>query len=206
MKILKRSFITIVLGIALALIANPSRAQMFWLGFNGGYQYNWFKSPKIDNQVTGESGGWNLGFFLKYGKRPFYQVEFRWMRALNTVTDSYDTEVPVVGDVPFHEFDMPVKVGYTIIDNPLIKWHVNGGVSIGTVFLFSTNIYEFERKDMTNPQFSAIGGTGIQFMNFIVDLDYTYHITDMFTGDEKQFGESFGSHLQVIAVKVGMVF
>ena len=195
-----------MLGLTLSLAAKNASAQMFWLGFSGGYQYSWFKSPNINNEVLGEGGGWNLGFFLKYGKRPFYQVGFRWMRAQNTITDSYDTEQTIVGDVPFHEFAVPVKVGYTLIDKPMFKWNVNAGASIGTVFLFDSNIFDFDREDMTNPQFAVIGGTGIQFMNFIVDVDYSYHLTDMFKADEIEFGENFGSHLQVIAVKVGMVF
>jgi len=88
----------------------------------------------------------------------------------------------------------------------MFKWNVNAGASIGTVFLFDSNIFDFDREDMTNPQFAVIGGTGIQFMNFIVDVDYSYHLTDMFKADEIEFGENFGSHRQVIAVKVGMVF
>jgi hypothetical protein len=206
MKRMKKISLVLILGMLFTLAAKNASSQMFWLGFNGGYQYSWFNSPNIDNEVTGEGGGWNLGFFLKYGHRPFYQVGFRWMRAQNTITDSYDTEETLVADVPFHEFQLPVKVGYTIINHPMIKWHVNGGASIGSVFLFSTNTFEFERKDMTNPQFAVIGGTGIQFMNFIVDLDYSYHLTDMFKADEIEFGENFGSHLQVVSVKVGMVF
>ena len=111
MKSIRKLIAIVAMGIALLLISKPYDAQMFWLGFNGGYQYSWFKSPQIGDSITGEGGGWNLGFFLKYGKRPFYMVEFRWMRAYNTLADSY--EIPgftVTGDVPFHKFEMPVKV------------------------------------------------------------------------------------------------
>jgi hypothetical protein len=207
MKTVKKITVIILMITSFSLLTKVSQAQMFWLGFNGGYQYAWFKSPSINDSISGEGAGWNLGFFLKYGKRPFYQVEFRWMRAKNTLTDSY--EIPgltVTGDVPFHKFEMPVKVGYNIIQKPMFKWQVNGGASIGTVFLFSSNIYDIQRKDMANPQFAVLGGTGIQFMNFIIDVDYAYHITDLFKADKETFGESFGSHLQVVSVKVGMLF
>jgi hypothetical protein len=59
---------------------------------------------------------------------------------------------------------------------------------------------------MKNPQFGLIGGTGIQFMNFIVNLDYSYHLTELFKGDEEVFGLNFKSHLQVIFLKVGLQF
>jgi hypothetical protein len=88
----------------------------------------------------------------------------------------------------------------------MFKWHVNGGASIGSVFLFSANNFEFERDDMRNPQFAVIGGSGFQFMNFILDVDYAYHLTQLFIGDEEDLGVDFDAHLQVISVKVGMLF
>jgi hypothetical protein len=112
----------------------------------------------------------------------------------------------IEGEVPFHKFEIKVRVVYPIVYKPMFKWHVNGGASIGTTFLFSDNNFEFERNDMTNPQVAVMGGTGIQFMNFIIDLDYSYHLTDLFKGDEEDLGVDFGSHLQVFALKVGMVF
>jgi hypothetical protein len=206
MKLLRKIFKIAALSTVLSCFAGSAHAQMFWLGVNGGIQENWFTSPKVDNIVLGDGIGWNLGFFMKYGQRPFYQVEFRWMRADNTINYEYQPGQVISGDVPFHEFQVPVKVGYTIVRKPAFKWHVNGGMSIGTVFLFSQNNFEFERNDMTNPQVGIIGGTGIQIMNFILDLDYSYHLTDLFKGDEQDLGVDFGAHLQVISLKVGMVF
>jgi len=206
MKNMKKIAIILLLGAFGTLLAKHSNAQLFWIGVNGGIQGNWFTSPKIDNAVLGAGGGWNLGFFLKYGKRPFYQVDFRWMRANTLITYEYLPGEIIEGEVPFHKFEIPVRAGYPIVYKPMFKWHVNGGASIGTTFLFSDNNFEFERNDMTNPQVAVIGGTGIQFMNFIIDLDYSYHITDLFKGDEEDLGVDFGSHLQVFALKVGMVF
>jgi hypothetical protein len=206
MKTSRKIAVTIILGMMLVFVSKSSQSQMFWLGFNGGYQYSWFKTPGFDYKVTGSGPGWNLGFFLKYGKRPFYMAEFRWMRANNFISYEVEPGSFIEGDVPFHKFEMPVKVGYNIIQKPIIKWHVNGGASIGTVFLFSENNFEFERRDMRNPQVAVIAGTGIQFMNFIIDFDYAYHLNQLFKGDERDLGVDFGAHLQVISVKVGWVF
>ena len=68
------------------------------------------------------------------------------------------------------------------------------------------NVFEIERNDMQNPQFGFIGGTGIQYMNFILDLDYQYHLSELFKGDEEDIGVDFGSHLQHISLKVGFQF
>ena len=205
MKTSRKIAVMVILGMMMTFAAKTSHSQMFWLGFNGGYQHSWFTTPGSGSIATSTGAGWNLGFFLKYGKRPFYQVEFRWMRA-NHLIEYQDFGIDFSDYVPFHKFEMPVKVGYNIIQKPIIKWHVNGGASIGTTFLFSSNIYEIERKDMVNPPVAVLGGTGIQFMNFIIDFDYAYHLTQLFTGDERDLGVDWKEHLQVITVRVGWVF
>jgi hypothetical protein len=206
MKHIKKIPVIVIIGLAMIFITKSSSAQLFWIGVNGGTQIEWFTTPKIDNAVLSAGAGWNLGFFLKYGKKPFYQAEFRWMRASNLVSYEYEPGKFIEGEVPFHKFEIPVKVGYPFIYHPKFKWHVNGGASIGTTFLFSSNEFEFERNDMKNPQVAVITGTGIQFMNFILDLDYSYHLTQLFKGDEEDLGVDWGEHLQVISLKVGLVF
>lgn len=206
MKTFKRTCIAIIIGLALSFSAQPARAQLFWIGVNGGMSVSWFTSPGVNNAVLSAGAGYNLGFFLKYGKKPFYQVDIRWIRANNMISYEIEPGNVIEGEVPFHQFEIPIRVGYPIIHKPMFKWQVNGGPMIGTTFLFSENEFEFERNDMRNPQVGVMAGTGIQFMNFIFDLDYTYHITELFKGDEEDLGVDFKSHLQMISVKVGLQF
>jgi len=206
MKSLKKIIIVITIGLAATFITKTANAQLFWIGGNGGVNYSWFNSPGADNIVVSEGFGYNLGFFLRYGKKPFYQIDFRWIRANNHIVDKQFPGYTIEGDVPFHQFEIPIRVGYPIIYTPMFKWHVNSGPFISTTFLFSSNIFEIEREDMKNPQFGLLGGTGIQFMNFIVDLDYSYHLTELFKGDEEDLGLDFKSHLQVVSLKVGFQF
>lgn len=182
------------------------QAQVFWLGVNGGATYSWFTSPKADDVLIGEGLGWNMGFFARYGKRPFYQVGFHWTRA-STQMKYFLTEDQVIkGDVPFNNFDLALRAGYEIIRKPICKWHVNAGPCVGTSFLFSTNVFEIESNDMHNPQWGLVAGTGFQYMNSIVDLDYQYHLSELFDGDEVDLGVEFGSHLQHLTLKVGFIF
>ncbi|MEJ2594031.1 MAG: outer membrane beta-barrel protein [bacterium] len=210
MKQIKTLSLVLLLGVLFSLAPMTSKAQLFWIGGNGGAQISWFTTPKADNIVLSVGAGWNLGFFLRYGKKPFYQIDFRWYRASHIIQYQYEIVpgiiLPIEGEVPFHKFEIPVRVGYPIVYTPLFKWHVNGGPFLATTFLFSTNVFEFERDDMRNPQFGVLAGTGIQFMNFIIDIDYSYHITQLFKGDEEDLGVDFGAHLQMISLKVGFQF
>ena len=51
-----------------------SKVHLFWIGVNGGTQLSWFTTPGIDKAVVSQGWGYNLGFFLRYGKKPFYQI------------------------------------------------------------------------------------------------------------------------------------
>ncbi len=202
----KTVFSIIVIGIALIVLPKSAKAQLFWIGGNAGVNVSWFTTPKIDNAVVSSGVGHDIGFFLRYGKKPFYQVDFRWVRANNTLSYEYEPGLVIEDEVPFHQFKIPIRVGYPIIYTSMFKWHVNGGPFIASTFLFSSNTFEIERDDMRNPQFGVIAGTGIQFMNFIIDVDYSYHITQLFKGDEEDLGVDFDAHLQLITLKVGFQF
>jgi hypothetical protein len=43
-------------------------------------------------------------------------------------------------------------------------------------------------------------------MNFILDVDYSYHLTELFKGDEEDLNVDFKSHMQVISLRVGFMF
>ncbi|MCU0370313.1 MAG: PorT family protein [Bacteroidales bacterium] len=206
MKSGKKILVALIMAVAMSFLAKTASSQLFWIGGNGGIQVSWFTSPGVDNAVLSAGAGYNLGFFLRYGKKPFYQVDFRWIRANNLISYEYEPGEFIEGEVPFHKFEIPVRIGYPVYYSPMFKWHVNGGPVFSTVFLFSENNFEFERDDMRNPQFGVMAGTGIQFMNFIVDLDYSYHLTELFKGDEEDLGVDFKSHLQLISLKVGFQF
>jgi hypothetical protein len=206
MKRVKNIVFVLIFGLVLTLISKPAKAQLFWIGGNGGMNVSWFHSPGVDNAVESAGGGYDLGFFLRYGKKPFYQIDVRWIRSNNIISYEIEPGEVIEDKVPFHQFEIPVRGGYPIYYSPMFKWHVNGGPFISTTFLFSSNEFEFERDDMRNPQFGVMAGTGIQFMNFIVDLDYSYHLTELFKGDEEDLGVDFKSHLQLISLKVGFQF
>ena len=43
------------------------------------------------------------------------QIDFRWIRANNHIKDKEIPGYVVEGDVPFHQFEIPIRVGYPII-------------------------------------------------------------------------------------------
>jgi len=206
MKRMKKILLTVLLVLALGLFSNRSQGQIFWLGFQAGAGVSWFKSPGIDNNLTSKGTGVSLGFFLRYGSRPYYQVGFEWLRSANNMQYEVAPGLVFTDQVPLHNFKMPITAGYEFIHKPKFKWRVGGGMFIGTNLLFSTNVFEFAREDFRNPQVGVIGETGIQYMNFLFLIDYNYHLNKLFIGDVRELGVDFRSHMRILAFKVGMQF
>ncbi len=207
MKSFKKYTVIASFVLAALSISGHARAQVFYIGVNGSAVYSWFDSPKFDNLVTSEGWGWDLGFFLRYGKRPYFQAGFDWVRSANDFTIG-DPEEPLAAEkIKFHNFDFSLKVGYEILQTPMFKLKVHTGPFIGKSLMFSGETIEFLKDDFKNPQFGFIAGAGFQFTNLVVDFEYSYHFTDLFKPVAID-GETYelGSHLQLIALKVGFMF
>ncbi len=207
MKKFKRFLLIIGLIILFAGLSQQSKGQLFAIGVQGGASYSWFSSPKIDNAIISHGWGWNLGFFFKYGKTPYIQPEFTWTRSQSHFSIDLGEHGFYEDVVPFHNFDLAIKVGMGIIHKPIIKWRIYAGPFIGTAHMFSSNVIFFEKNDFRNPQFGVVAGTGIRFMNLVLSVDYQYHINELFKMEEEDLiQEDFGSHLQRLSFKIGFQF
>lgn len=199
--------LTVFLAAFLMGLGHQSQGQVFFIGVNGGAVYSWFNSPGIDNLVTSDGWGHNLGFFLRYGKRPYLQLGFDWTRTRNEIDLNTGDTPDISENVPFHIFDFSFKVGYEIIQLPMFKLKAQAGPFIGSSFLFSTDDFIVEKDEFRRPQYGVIAGIGFQFTNLVVDFEYTYHASDLFKPFE--FGGQtykLDSNLQLLTLKVGFMF
>ncbi len=206
---MKRFFIPLVCTCFFCLVLLPSaKSQVFYIGVQAGPTYSWYKSPPSDVILSSSGWGHNIGFFLRYGKRPFYQVGFDWTRDDNDFSAYFPQfDVKFEDKVPFHNFDFSIKVGYEIVQTPYFKWSVFGGPFIGRSLLFKTNDFDFAKTDFINPQVGLIAGTGFQITNFIISIDYNLHLSGLFTPvDVEGFDVDFSGKLQILSIKFGMQF
>jgi hypothetical protein len=207
MKKIKCLAITFVVFTFLMGFGKQSRGQVFYIGINGGAVYTWFNSPKLENIITSDGAGWDLGFFLRYGKRPYFQLGFDWTRSMNEITIHIDDQPSIINNIPFHNFDFSLKVGYEFIQLPMFKLKAHAGPFIGRSMLLSNDDLLFEKDDFRNPQWGVIAGLGFQFTNFVVDLEYSYHFSDLFKPvyiNDKEY--KLGSNLQIVTLKLGFMF
>jgi len=168
--------------------------------------YSWFTSPKIDNDLSSDGWGWNFGFFLRYGKRPYIQTGFDWSWSQNTIYMK-DVDFSFQETIRFNNFDFSIKVGYEIFQSPMFKVKVSTGPFIGTSMMFSGEYLYFSKDDFKNPQLGIVSGVGFQFTNLVVDFEYSHHFLDLFMPVEID-GQTYklGSRLQMLMLKVGIMF
>ena len=201
-KILMTSLLVLLTGLA----ALPCRGQFFWLGFQAGEGVSWFSDPGHQHTQLSPGAGTSFGFFIRYGSRPYYQLAFEWLFSTNQMKFEIKPGTTAHDNVPFHNFKIPLTAGYEIIHHPRFKWRVGGGMFIGTNTILASNSFNFTRRDIRKPEFGTIGETGIQFLNFLVQIDYNYSLTRFFSDDANTYGVNVKSHLQIFALKVGLQF
>jgi hypothetical protein len=202
----KKIMLSSLMFLALGLTSLNIQGQFFWLGFQAGEGISWFSDPGQGSVKLSEGAGTSIGAFARYGTRPYYQLAFEWLISTNQMKFEVTPGSAVNNNVPFHDFKVPVTAGYEIIHKPRFKWRVGGGLFIGTTAILSSNAFGFTQKDIRNPQFGIIGETGIQYMNFLVLVDYNYSLTRFFAENAGTYGIDVRSHLQIFALKVGMQF
>jgi hypothetical protein len=206
MNPIRKTVLISLLLLFTGLVSSPCRGQFFWLGFQVGGGVSWFSSPGEDSSQLSAGAGVSFGLFLRYGTRPYYQLGIEWLFSTNQMKFEVKPGTTAHDNVPFHNFKIPFTVGYEIIHKPRFKWRVGGGLSIGVNTILSSNSFNFTSEDIRNPQFGLIGETGIQYLNFLVLMDYNYSLSRFFAKDANTYGVDVRSHLQIFALKIGMQF
>jgi hypothetical protein len=206
MKPARKIVLLQLLVIVLTFSTLSCRGQFLWLGFDVGGGTTWFSDDGYDTTRLTPGAGMSFGFFVRYGSRPYYQLGVEWLYSTNQMKFQVKPGSAQHDNVPFHNFRIPLTVGYEVVHLPRFKWRVGGGVFIGTATILSSNDFEFTRQDIRNPQYGLIGETGIQLFNFLVMIDYNYCLNRFFSSDADTYGQNVRSHLQIFSLKVGMQF
>jgi hypothetical protein len=202
----RKILLTSLMLLLMFLASLPSRGQFFWLGFQAGGGVTWFSNPGENTNRLSPGAGASFGLFIRYGTRPYYQGAVEWLFSTNQMKFEVKPGTTAHDNVPFHNFKAPVTVGYEIIHRPRFKWRVGGGLFIGSNLILSSNSFKFTGQDIRNPQVGLIGETGIQYLNFLVLVEYDYSLNRFFSEGADTFGYNIRSHLQTFELKVGMQF
>jgi len=199
---MNKQLLSITITVLILLVfSRQGISQGVYAGFTTGFTNVQVNLPG-SHKYSSTKPGYNFGLYLRYGKRPFYQGGIDFIRCRSNIKTGAGNPI----NTPLHQFDFSLNVGYEILQKPFFKWNILGGPFIGKALLMSTANLNFGNNDFVNPQFGLTAGTGIQITNFIINVEYAYHISRFFNPSETKPFLSPGSHIESLSLKFGVQF
>lgn len=163
----------IALIIALLLTAQVGIAQInIGLKAGGNYNFNGFESDSLDlsfNNAVSFQGG---GFVRVKIKKIHFQVEGLFTQRKGEAL--YDTETKKIN---FYSFDIPLIIGYKLIDLKVVKIRLNAGL----IPSFNmAQLGDLDKDSYTDSFYSAMGGVSLDIPLFLFDIRYQGAIGDYY--------------------------
>ena len=153
------------------LVINPQ------IGINAATLSNNAEDIQNDANV-----GWQIGGYLRYGKRFYLQPGIFW-HYMNTETTS---DVNAADDFKFDQkistIQVPVCVGFDIISSEALVFRAFAGAAVS--FVTSVDENEFiEKDDINSTQWLGRVGLGLDFTIFTLDLGYDYGFSNFYSDE-----------------------
>lgn len=172
---MKKTLVALILFTAALFVSQTSNAQ-FALGLKLGYNASKL-STNIDSIKSSMSSGFHVGAFARIGKRVHLQPEFYYTLSgatfenlgVNTIND-WKQKVTV------GTLDIPVLVGFNIIQSKVVKWRIMVGPEAS--FIVNSKIENvsltgpIEKSNLNTINWFIQAGTGIDILFLTLDIRY----------------------------------
>jgi hypothetical protein len=172
---MKKTLVFLTFFTAMLFTSGHTHAE---IGFGIKAGYNASKlSASIDSIKSSINSGFHAGVFMRIGKRVHLQPELYYTfsgatfetSGINTVND-WKQEITV------GTLDIPVLIGFTIIESKLLKWRIDVGPEVS--FLVNSKVENvtlagpIEKSDMQTTNWFIQAGTGIDVWFLTLDVRY----------------------------------
>jgi len=208
MRLIKFSlaFAIVATGLAGVALAQDS-AEGNRLVFNPQIGANATQYTNVDDLLADTEGrvGWQVGLFVRYGKRFYFQPGVFYQQTSVDVTGPDDTEFEDIKDAhDVTSFWIPLEVGFDIISSDLVTLRANGGVAGTFVTAVGDNDLGLTKDDFESFRAGGLLGAGVDIAIVSVDLSYELGFTNVFTAPEG--GESLDAKANTFRFSAGLVF
>ena len=176
----------------------------FTLGIRAGYNGNKLVTD-LSSIKSQFNNGFHVGIFSRIGKRIYVAPELLYTFSGGTFTNTSSDETWNKQKFTVGSLDIPVLVGFKIINATFFKWRIELGPVVS--FVVNKNVKDFD--DLTGPVNSAsfnntnwmfMAGTGIDVLFFTLDIRYEYAFNSLVKDSP---GYSYNTHNQFIIVSLG---
>jgi hypothetical protein len=188
---MKLSKIALFIGLIFAAQTGYSQINL-GLKFGGNYNFNGFESDSLDlsfNNAASFQGG---GFVRVKIKKIHVQVEGLFTQRKGEAL--YNTGS---SNINFYSFDVPLIIGYKLIDLKVIKLRLNAGL----IPSFTMAQFGDLNKDSYKDSFySAMGGVSLDIPMFLFDIRYQGAIGDYYQLQNVNHNTTLSNSLLTLSV------
>lgn len=176
-----------VLLLSLLLLFGVSVFAQFSIGPKIGFTMSKLQVKDLDNLTEDMKTGFQFGAFARFGKKIYVQPEIMF------VTKGGTLEVTDVGKstVNLQTFQIPVLVGYRLLNLNVVNLRIMGGPAISFVSNKEIEIKEGEQfiedANIKDAIWSVQLGAGVDVLMFTLDVRYEWGLNDIYevsTGDK----------------------
>ncbi|NOX85535.1 MAG: PorT family protein [Chlorobi bacterium] len=200
----KKLIYFLLTGIILLVFTNNGKSQAMYVGVTAGMAQINFRSQNAGDIISANPG-YDLGFYIKTGHRLFYQAGLNWTNSQIQIKYNQPGVIDAE-NITSHNFKLPLKIGYRLLQKPMFKWNILAGPFIGKTLFKSANNIPVKKSDFLNPQYGLVAGTGIRLTNFIFDVEYAYYVSQLFKNPASGSFPLSEARLDMITLKVGVQF
>ncbi|MFZ4520178.1 MAG: porin family protein [Bacteroidales bacterium] len=171
---MRKTIILLAFVIAALLDPKESNAQ-FAFGLKAGYNASSL-STNIDTIKSNMSSGFHAGAFARIGKKVHLQPEFYYTLSGGTFQIGTNTLTDWKQKVTIGTLDIPLLIGFTIIDSKTVKWRIMVGPEAS--FVVNSKVENLnltgplEKADLRTTNWFIQAGTGIDLLFMTLDLRY----------------------------------
>jgi hypothetical protein len=181
---MKKTVFILVIIFAALIISEKGHAQ-FALGLKAGYNASKLNT-NIDSIKSSINSGFHIGAFARIGNRVHLQPEFYYTLSggtfenigLHTVND-WKQKVTV------GTLDIPVMIGFEIINSSIFKWRIMAGPEAS--FVINSKIEDvsltgpIEKSNLHTTNWYIQAGTGIDVLFLTLDIRYQTGLNSLIT-------------------------
>jgi hypothetical protein len=185
------------------LLCWPRAASAQWLqlGLQTGVHRSILAGVETVGLASLRGDGVLYGAFMRYGRRPFYQIGFQGFngRADLVLIEENDNSSPTSSArSSMRGAEVNARFGYYALDSPAWKWRFGIGAYYGASNLLTEKPRLFSKADFRRPQWGLALGTGVDFTYFHLDVDYQWSVVSFF------HTPAWPGRLNAFSLKLGM--
>jgi hypothetical protein len=181
----------IIVFVLLIFMAGEINAQ-FVFGLKLGYNASKLTS-NVDTVVASFNSGFHAGAFFRVGKRVHLQPEVYYTFSGGTFEgDFINTVDNWKQKVTIGSLDVPVLIGFKLIDSKILKWRIDAGPEVS--FVVNSKITDVKltgpitESDISTVNWYGLVGTGIDILFITFDVRYQFGFNSIINDVTKTVG------------------